>query len=94
FTMATFLTSLGMLPISATENAKLTFFQVFFEVISAFGTCGPSLGVTSHITDISKVVLMVLTFIGRVGLISFIIMIPGRRQPDKFHSPKERIQIA
>ncbi|HEN4133305.1 TPA: TrkH family potassium uptake protein [Staphylococcus aureus] len=93
FTMATILTFLGMLIISATENGKLTFLQVFFEVMSAFGTCGLSLGVTSDISDISKVVLMVLMFIGRVGLISFIIMIAGRREPDKFHYPKERIQI-
>ncbi len=35
---------------------------------------------------------MVLMFIGRAGLISFIIMIAGRREPDKFHYPKERIQ--
>ncbi|HCZ0862878.1 TPA: TrkH family potassium uptake protein, partial [Staphylococcus aureus] len=93
FTMATILTFLGMLIISATENGKLTFLQVFFEVMSAFGTCGLSLGVTSDISDISKVVLMILMFIGRVGLISFIIMIAGRREPDKFHYPKERIQI-
>ena len=93
FTMATILTFLGMLIISATENGKLTFLQVFFEVMSAFGTCGLSLGVTSDISDISKVVLMVLMFIGRVGLISFIIMIAGRREPDKFHYPKEHIQI-
>ncbi len=91
FTMATILTFLGMLIISATENGKLTFSS--FEVMSAFGTCGLSLGVTSDISDISKVVLMVLMFIGRVGLISFIIMIAGRREPDKFHYPKERIQI-
>ncbi|PYD83876.1 magnesium transporter, partial [Pseudomonas syringae pv. pisi] len=57
------LTFLGMLIISATENGKLTFLQVFFEVMSAFGTCGLSLGVTSDISDISKVVLMVLMFI-------------------------------
>ncbi|WP_305143877.1 potassium transporter TrkG, partial [Staphylococcus aureus] len=31
FTMATILTFLGMLIISATENGKLTFLQVFFE---------------------------------------------------------------
>ena len=63
-------------------------FTSIFEVMSAFGTCGLSLGVTSDISDISKVVLMVLMFIGRVGLISFIIMIAGRREPDKFHYPK------
>ena len=32
---------------------------------------------------------MLLMFIGRVGLISFIIMISGRKEPDKFSYPKE-----
>lgn len=93
FTMASILTFISIIIISATENGKLTFLQVFFEVMSAFGTCGLSLGVTDNINDISKVVLMILMFIGRVGLISFIIMIAGRREPDKFSYPKERIQI-
>ena len=47
--------------------------------MSAFGTCGLSLGVTDNISSITKVVLMLLMFIGRVGLISFIIMISGRK---------------
>ena len=66
---------------------------MFFEVMSAFGTCGLTLGVTDDISNVTKIVLMVLMFIGRVGLISFIIMIAGRREPDKYHYPKERIQI-
>lgn len=61
--------------------------------MSAFGTCGLSLGITGDVNDMSKGVLMVLMLIGRVGLISFIIMIGGRREPDKFHYPKERVQI-
>ena len=48
--------------------------------MSAFGTCGLSLGVTDNISSITKVVLMLLMFIGRVGLISFIIMISGRKE--------------
>ena len=43
--------------------------------MSAFGTCGLSLGVTDDISGLTKVILMILMFIGRVGLISFIIMI-------------------
>ena len=53
FTMATILTFLGMLIISATENGSLHFTSIF-EVMSAFGTCGLSLGVTSDISDISR----------------------------------------
>ena len=56
--------------------------------MSAFGTCGLSLGVTDNISSITKVVLMLLMFIGRVGLISFIIMISGRKEPDKFSYQK------
>ena len=93
FTMAGILTFAGTITILVVENGKISFLQAFFEVMSAFGTCGLSLGVTDDISGMSKVVLMILMFIGRVGLISFIIMIGGRREPDKYHYPKERIQI-
>lgn len=93
FTMASLLTFTSMIIILATEKSNLTFLQVFFEVMSAFGTCGLSLGVTDDISGLTKVILMILMFIGRVGLISFIIMIAGRKEPDKFHYPKERVQI-
>lgn len=75
FTMASILTFVSMIVILATEKTNLTFLQVFFEVMSAFGTCGLSLGVTDDISGLTKVILMILMFIGRVGLISFIIMI-------------------
>lgn len=74
FTMASILTFVSMIVILATEN-KSNILQVFFEVMSAFGTCGLSLGVTDDISGLTKVILMILMFIGRVGLISFIIMI-------------------
>ncbi|EHY91950.1 MULTISPECIES: TrkH family potassium uptake protein [Staphylococcus] len=93
FTMAGILTFAATIFILVVENGKISFLQGFFEVMSAFGTCGLSLGVTGDFNDMSKVTLMILMFIGRVGLISFIIMIGGRREPDKFHYPKERVQI-
>lgn len=93
FTMAGIITFASMIFILVVENGKITFLQAFFEVMSAFGTCGLSLGVTGDVNDMSKTALMILMFIGRVGLISFIIMIGGRREPDKYHYPKERVQI-
>jgi len=93
FIMAGLLTFAGTITILLVENSKISFLQAFFEVMSAFGTCGLSLGVTDDLSGMSKVVLMILMFIGRVGLISFIIMISGRREPDKYHYPKERVQI-
>ncbi|MEL0538368.1 TrkH family potassium uptake protein [Staphylococcus debuckii] len=93
FGVATILTSVAIILTSAFEGTKLTFLQVFFEIMSAFGTCGLSLGASSDGNDLTKIILMLLMFIGRVGLISFIIMIGGRKEPVMYHYPKEKIQI-
>lgn len=93
FTMASLITFASIVSILIIENSEMTLLEVFFEVMSAFGTCGLSLGITSDLHSTSKVILMGLMFIGRVGLISFIIMLGGRKEPDKYHYPKERIQI-
>ncbi|WP_436966267.1 TrkH family potassium uptake protein [Staphylococcus shinii] len=93
FVMASILTFISTILILVFENGSLTFLQAFFEVMSAFGTTGLSLGVTDDINNYTKVVLMILMFIGRVGLVCFIIIISRDREFDKFHYPKERIQI-
>jgi trk system potassium uptake protein TrkH len=46
---------------------QLTFMQILFEVVSGFGTVGLSTGITPHLTDISKLLLCLTMFIGRVG---------------------------
>ena len=43
---------------------------IVFECVSAFATVGSSLGITSSLQDTSKVLLVVLMFIGRVGLVT------------------------
>ncbi|UOB21189.1 TrkH family potassium uptake protein [Macrococcus armenti] len=83
----------GLLLILSFEDGKYDLLAIFFEVMSAFGTCGLSLGITGDLTSLSKIVIMILMFIGRVGLISFIIMLGGKAEPDKFRYPKERIMI-
>ncbi|UXR70140.1 TrkH family potassium uptake protein [Staphylococcus sp. IVB6246] len=91
--LAVFFTFVGIFIIMLNEGGHLEFIQIYFEIMSAFGTCGLSTGITSELGNISKVVLMILMFVGRVGLISFIIMISGNREVAKYHYPKEHIQI-
>lgn len=67
--------------------------SLLFEITSAFGTCGMSLGVTENLSSFGKVVIMVLMFIGRVGLISFLFTLGGKRKITKYHFPKERVII-
>jgi len=42
-----------------------------FEVVSAFGTVGLSLGVTPKLTAVGKLLVTMLMFVGRVGLLTF-----------------------
>ena len=46
--------------------------QIVFEVFSAFSTTGLSLGVTAGLSDSSKLVLIFMMFIGRVGSLTFL----------------------
>ena len=41
--------------------------QLLFEVTSAFGTVGLSTGITPNLSDLSKVIISLIMFIGRLG---------------------------
>lgn len=47
-----------------------TFMELFFETASALGTVGLSLGITSDISLIGKVILSVTMFLGRLGVLT------------------------
>lgn len=66
---------------------------ILFEITSAFGTCGMSLGITGDLSVIGKVIIMLLMFIGRVGLISFLLTLGGRTKKPHYHYPAERVII-
>ncbi len=54
--------------LSFTESAS--FIEIVFEVISAFGTVGLSMGITSSLTFTGKLIIIVTMFIGRLGPIT------------------------
>ncbi|TDQ35427.1 TrkH family potassium uptake protein [Aureibacillus halotolerans] len=66
---------------------------ILFEVCSAFGTAGLSLGITPELTPISKVLLMLLMFIGRIGIFSFLFLLRGDLRKDSYRYPKEKVII-
>ena len=66
---------------------------LLFESVSAFSTVGSSLGITPLLGNTSKILLVVLMFLGRVGFITVLMsMLPQKEQP-KYHLPKEDIII-
>lgn len=67
--------------------------EIIFEITSAFGTCGMSLGITENLSTAGKFVMMILMFIGRVGLISFLFTLGGKANKPKYRYPEERVII-
>lgn len=51
-----------------------------FEAFSAFGTVGLSLGITENLSDIAKVLVMVLIFTGRVGPMTLMAIMLRQKQ--------------
>ena len=50
---------------------EFTFTQVLYEVISAFATVGQTLGITTELNAVSKLLISLLMYFGRVGIITF-----------------------
>jgi trk system potassium uptake protein TrkH len=44
--------------------------EVLFEVVSAFGTVGLSIGITPKLEPISKILIIITMYLGRVGILS------------------------
>ncbi|KEZ52659.1 MULTISPECIES: TrkH family potassium uptake protein [Metabacillus] len=77
--------------LSITE--KFTLIEILFEVCSAFGTTGLSMGITAELSTIGKCIIMVLMFIGRIGIVTFIYIIGSKASKPNYHYPKERVII-
>ncbi|MEH7393349.1 potassium transporter TrkG, partial [Bacillus sp. JJ1474] len=82
--------SVVILSISDSQHELIA---IIVEVCSAFGTTGLSMGITADLSSFGKCILMVLMFIGRIGLTSFLFIIGGKEKKTNYHYPKERVII-
>ena len=65
-----------------------------FEVASAMGTVGLTTGITPALTPFSQGLLILLMYMGRVGILSFsIAFITGNRHPAKIKYPEMNVMI-
>jgi len=67
----TFLILLAEVPGSVEGQTHGVFLDYLFEVVSAFGTVGLSLGLTPQLGVVGKLLITLLMFVGRVGLLTF-----------------------
>lgn len=64
-----------------------------FEVVSAMGTVGLSTGITRNLTVISKIVIILLMYAGRVGSLTFAFSLLGKKKPESVVYPVEKISV-
>lgn len=87
---AFFIVYLAVVTVAAMLLCALEPFSVkeaLFEVVSAIGTVGLSMGVTPSLGAAAKVIIMLLMFVGRVGWLTLVFALAGKH----FDPPIERV---
>ncbi|QVK16826.1 TrkH family potassium uptake protein [Mycoplasmatota bacterium] len=80
--------------LSITE-VGVSFKDILFESISAFGTVGLSLGITPNLTNIGRVIIALTMFFGRVGPLTVFLALAYRQGNKKklIRYPEERVIV-
>ncbi|EOL42215.1 V-type sodium ATP synthase subunit J [Enterococcus phoeniculicola] len=68
---------------------------IAFEVFSAFGTVGLTMGLTPELSFVGKIIIISLMYIGRVGVLTvvFSLITKAQRQEAKYKYPEESVMI-
>ncbi len=74
-------------------DSSIDFIQVLFEVVSGFATVGLSTGITASITTFSKLVLVAVMFIGRVGILLLMSAVLGDPTTTSINYPEENLLV-
>ncbi len=72
---------------------QLAFRDLLFETISAFGTVGLSLGVTTDLSAASKLLICLVMFCGRVGPLTLFLAVVRKRDEALYTYPADTIVI-
>jgi trk system potassium uptake protein len=89
--LALFLVLFITMVLSITENAD--FLYILFETVSAFGTVGLTLGLTTKLTIIGKLLISFTMFAGRVGPVTIALSIGEKRRKANYAYPEEKIIV-
>jgi trk system potassium uptake protein TrkH len=93
FIISLIIVSSGVLIMMRLEPDK-SFLALFFEVTSAFGTVGLSLGITPFLTVLGKITIIAMMFFGRVGPLTLILAVGSRAViPSKVEYPEGKVLI-
>ncbi len=69
------------------------FFDILFEIISAFGTVGLSRGITPELSQSGKILIAFVMFAGRIGLFTFAVAMSEEREDDGYNFPEVNLMV-
>ena len=75
------------------DQPELDLIKVIFECFSAYSTVGLSLNLTTELSDFSKMVISVIMFVGRVGMLTLFIALFKNMRERNYRYPTEEITI-
>ena len=90
FNMLLFIT--GAMVIFALQP-ELGFSDVIFEVISGISTVGMTTGITRSLGTVSRIVIILLMYCGRIGSLSFALSFSENKRVVPLQQPEEEINI-
>ncbi|WAS04822.1 TrkH family potassium uptake protein [Gloeomargaritales cyanobacterium VI4D9] len=90
--MSLVLLMLTLISITEAEHG-FTFLQLFFEVVSAFGTVGLSTGITGGLSLSGKLLIILTMYAGRVGVLLLMAALFREPRPLRTHYPEETFLV-
>ena len=72
---------------------QLPFLDLLFETVSAFGTAGMSTGVTSELDTIGKLLMIIMMFFGRIGVLSIALALTEKHKDVNLEYPEEKVMV-
>ncbi len=70
-----------------------SFLEILFETVSAYGTVGLTLGITPELGEISRIIVTVTMFIGRLGPLALVLALAGFATPHATRYAQESVKI-
>jgi trk system potassium uptake protein TrkH len=85
------LSMIAAIAISAMQSFPME--DIMFEIYSAIGTVGMTTGITRDLNSVSRVIIILLMYCGRVGGMSFAMSFTERKKVPPVQLPVEKVMI-
>lgn len=90
-TLGMSIVSISIILLCITEKASLDY--IIYEVVSAFGTVGLSLGLTPELSSSGKIIIAFLMYCGRLGPLTVALSLTQKSIPSSIKYPEDKILI-